>query len=69
MGPSYDLQMMVAGGNETKKTKEKQVTFRLESLTNDFVTPPIEAVTIHQINSNFEGVPHDPSNTNHYLYQ
>ncbi len=65
MGPSYDLQLMVAGGGQTERTKEKRVHFKLQSLDNTFESPPIEAVTIKQINTDFEGVHFNPSKYNH----
>ncbi len=48
-GGSVCLQLSVAGGSQTKTTKERNVQFKLKSLDGKFLTGPILATTIKQV--------------------
>jgi hypothetical protein len=56
-GRPTTLQMNVAGGGETSPTKEKEVTFRLESLDGKYTTPLIEATTTSTISKGLRAIP------------
>ena len=56
-GRPTTLQMNVAGGGETLPTKEKEVTFRLESLDGKYTTPLIEATTTSTISKGLRAIP------------
>lgn len=64
-GRPRTLQVSVTGGDVKKPTQEKQVKFKLCSLTGDYFTPTLEAVTIKQVTSDFKGLPVDPKKFPH----
>jgi len=64
-GNPVTLQMNVAGGGITTPSKERQVTFRLESSDGRYTSPVIQATTTKEINSGLRAVPVDLSKFNH----
>lgn len=48
-GPGEKLRLSAMAGIPVPPTQEKRVTFKLESLTGDFTSPPMKAVTKEKI--------------------
>lgn len=58
-GQSATLKMSIAGGGETAETKEKRVSFQLESLDGTYRTPMIQATTSRSVTNDLRPVPID----------
>lgn len=56
VGKTCTLQLSVAGGGETTRTREEEVSFRLESLKGDYITPMVGAVTCKTVTTPLRAV-------------
>jgi hypothetical protein len=64
-GPTQDLNLTGVGGMILPSSKEKKVTFRLQSRAGDYVSPPIQAVTKAQLTDTLRAVNIDPTSFAH----
>ena len=60
-GPPHELHLTGVGGVILPSTKEKKVTFRLQSRAGDYVSPPIDAITKAQLTDTIRPVVINPA--------